>query len=125
MSFPFPNPGCHILPRLLLFGGRKGRGRGLAVISTLLSPGQGHRNATGQKQLSSFMHVSLSAPSGLFSMGIFQMKSYCETLFVHTPTCALGPVSSSGQGRDGEMELCIGKEREREKEIAVGIGKEL
>lgn len=45
VSFPFPNPGCHILPRLLLFGGRKGRGRGLAVISNL-SPGQGHRNAT-------------------------------------------------------------------------------
>ena len=96
------------------FWGRKGGGRGLAAIPTSSSPGQGHRNAAGHKQLSSFMPVSLSAPSGLFSMGIFQMKSHCETFLGHTPTCAPRPASSRGEGRDREMEMCMGKEKERE-----------
>lgn len=94
------------------FREREGRGTGLVAIPTLLSPGQKCR---------SFTRVGLSTPWGLFSTGVFQMKSPCKKSLVHIPTCAPGPASCRDGEGDKEMGWGGGRGR-REKERAVGIG---
>lgn len=105
-----------------------GRGRevegGQQPPPTSSSPGQGHRNAAGQKQLSSSVPLRLYLHLQdfgfwffffLFSVGIFHMKSDRETFLAHAPPRTPGPASSRGWRRDGEMERCTGEgERERD-----------